>query len=81
MGKHKTQRTSRKSQGMRRANRANRELKKIESKIRRWDRYKSEIASGKREGNPARWDTSGLKKRVQHLEGIVIKGSTTRVTE
>lgn len=78
MGKHKKQRTSRKSKGKRRACRANQERRKLESKKRRWTRYASEVAGGERSGSPARWDTTGLDRRLNQLREIIKKGSGTR---
>ena len=58
-----------KSSGFLRKNRASRDLRKINAKIRRWNRYNEELHLGRT------WDTSGLKKRAKQLDNIVKLGS------
>lgn len=77
MGKQK-QRTSRKSSGMGRVRRCNAERRHLESKKRRWARYVEEINAGDRKGSVARWDASGIDRRLNQLRELIKKGSTTK---
>ena len=79
MGKHKNQRTSRYSSGMRRVRKARQTIGKLKSKVKRWDRYKTEIEAKDRKGSVKRWSTDGLLKRISQLESMVTKGSTTEI--
>jgi hypothetical protein len=48
--------------------------KRLEMKINRWKRYQQEITSGKRKGNPSRWNTEGLQKHLEFLGGLSCVG-------
>lgn len=74
----KKQRSSRKSSGMRRSRRANRERRELEIKKKRWERYAKEVEAGERKGSAARWSTSGIERRLNQLREIVKKGSSTK---
>lgn len=69
----KTNKISKSSSGLCRKHKANQELRKINSKIRRWGRY------GKSNHLGRSWDISGLEKRAGQLKSIVALGSSTRV--
>ena len=77
MGKHKKQRDSKYSNGLRRVSKARQDLVKLKSKAKRWERYKNEIETKDRKGDPKRWDTTGINKRISQLKSIIDKGSTT----
>lgn len=74
----KKQRTSRKSKGLKRKQRSARAIKVLECKKKRWLRYQEEIKTGARKGKTARWNTSGLDRRLGQLRDLVKLGSTTR---
>jgi len=71
-GGDKSKKVAKKSSGLGRQRRANKELRKLKSNARRWKRYNDEA------GTKA-WDMSGISKRMKQLESIVAMGSTTRV--
>ena len=71
MGKHKAKRNSTTSSGRRRGARMMRNIRKLQTKINRWDRYKEEIKKEERKGSPSRWDTSGLKRHMELLEKLL----------
>ncbi len=76
------------SAGGARRTRALREIVRTKMKIKRWERYQSEISAGTRQpytlnrGDKkgqvleSRWDTSGLKSHLSNLQGIVKQGKT-----
>jgi len=70
----KKQRNSRISSGRRRMQKANQKRRELACKIRRWDRYRQEISSGKRTGSPERWNTAGLQECMSQLDATVKKG-------
>lgn len=72
-GGTKTTKVSKKNSGLSKSRRANKELRKVRSKLRRWTRYNKEMHLGHA------WDTSGLEKRAKQLESIISQGSTTVV--
>ena len=67
MGKHKNKRDSKVSSGKRKASKINTQLKRLQMKISRWNRYKEEVIQGKRKGSVDRWNTSGLEKHMELL--------------
>jgi len=71
MGKKKSKRDKRTSSGLSRDRRISRAIMKTNMKIKKWDRYKSEILSHKRVGDVKRWDTKGLEKHVKYLQGLL----------
>jgi len=75
----KKSRSSRKSSGMVKVARANRERRALESKKRRWARYYVEIKAGNRPSPKRhnRWDSAGIDKRLTQLAVIIKAGSTT----
>lgn len=76
------------SSGGGRRSRALKAIVRIKMKIKRWERYQSEIEAGTRpaytlkrgkkkgETVASRWNTTGLKSHLSSLEGIVKQGKT-----
>lgn len=75
-GGSKSTKVKKTSSGMRRVRRARKELRLIESKVRRWTAYQSDE---KRMNSPAGrrrdgWSTIGLLKRAKQLEAVIALG-------
>lgn len=70
MGKKIKKRDHRTSGGGRKAARINQQITRIKMKIKRWERYVSEIKSGTRNSSALRWDTSGLKRHLELLQSM-----------
>jgi len=66
-GKSKASKISNKSSGLSRRRRANKELRKVCSKLRRWTRYNAESHLGRT------WNLSGLEKRMEQLKCILLE--------
>lgn len=87
MGKGKKSRDSVTSGGKRRNSRIMRNIRRLEYKIARWERYKAEgkpsggkVPEGRnisKKRSPStksrhqNWDTTGLKKHKEHLESLL----------
>lgn len=71
MGKKKSKREHKVSSGKRKSRTANRIIRECMMKIKRWQRYQEEIKAGKRKGELARWDTSGLEKHIKYMEKLL----------
>lgn len=71
-GTKKKQRDKETSSGIRKKARINRQLRKLRSKVKRWDRYKAEVEAGTRTApkRSLRWNTDGLKKHMDFLNSI-----------
>ena len=78
-GKGGSQKVKNTSSGLRRKRRANKEMRRLEMKKRRWERYAKEIESGKKSGPKERWDTTKLSKRISQLLEIAARGAKVRV--
>ena len=61
---------SRTSGGKRKIQRINQQIRRLNMKVARWERYIEEIKQDKRKGKISRWDTSGLKKHIALLESL-----------
>ena len=61
------------SSGTLKSKRLNRQIKKLETKVRRWTRYTKEIKSGTRKGSVERWSTEGLNKHIGLLKSFLVK--------
>lgn len=71
MGKHKKKRDSTTSSGRRKARRLNSQVRRLQMKIAKWERYIQEIEQNKRKGSANRWNTAGLKKHMELLERLI----------
>ena len=67
----KKQRKSRTSSGKHKRSKIHRACKALERKMKRWNKYKQEVADGTRVGDQKRWDTSGLSKHLNMLRGLI----------
>lgn len=71
MGRKLIKRDHRTSSGKRKISRIMRQIRRLEMKMKRWNRYKDEIHAGSRKGKPSRWDTAGLEKHKTFLESLI----------
>jgi hypothetical protein len=76
--KRKSKQSHHKGSGWARARRAKASIRRVKLKINRWKRYAKEVAANTRPApvDPTRWDTEGLERHLNTLEGIVKKGRT-----
>ena len=70
MGKGQKKRAHRTSGGGRKVARINQQVTRLKMKIKRWERYVSEIKDGTRKGSASRWNTSGLKRHLELLKNM-----------
>lgn len=59
------------SSGKHKLAKLNRQISRVKMKINRWNRYSEEIANNKRSGSAKRWNTAGLQKHLEMLEGLI----------
>jgi len=70
MPKKQKKRDHRTSSGKHRTSRISKQIRRLEMKVKRWDRYKEEIQAGSRKGKISRWNTAGLEKHIALLESL-----------
>ena len=60
------------SSGMRKYRDAQRRIKVLEKKVRRWDRYREagKETKSKNTSRAKNWDTTGILKHIELLQGI-----------
>lgn len=70
MSNASTKKNFKQSSGLSRQRRARQELRKLATKVKRWQRYNTEQHLSRS------WDTSGLEKRMKQLESLMAMGRT-----
>jgi hypothetical protein len=65
-----TKKNFKQSSGLSRQRKANQALRKLQSKVKRWNRYNTEQHLSRK------WDTSGLERKAKQLESVIAKGRT-----
>lgn len=55
------------SSGQKKSRRIGTAIRRLSTKIKRWQRYQQEISAGSRKGSIARWNVEGLERHMTLL--------------
>ena len=70
MSNGQTKKNFKQSSGLSRKRKASQALHKLQSKVKRWNRYNAEQHLSRK------WDTSGIERKMKQLESVIAMGRT-----